>query len=121
MATKAINLAKPLQSASFSVATAAKLNTALDMPVQLAAAQSQGLQNAMRPLAGAAGTRPPTAANPVAATGRVMAIIRDVEPPKDGNADVRVFVNCPYLTAETPVEDRHYAGSFTFFGGQHVA
>jgi tyrosinase len=29
---------------------------------------------------------------------------------------VNVFLNCPYLTAETPVSDPHYVGNFTFFG-----
>jgi tyrosinase len=29
---------------------------------------------------------------------------------------VRVFVNCPYVSAKTPIDDPHYAGSFTFFG-----
>jgi hypothetical protein len=49
-----------------------------------------------------------------------MAFIRDVEPPRSGNADVRVFVNNPNVTAETPTGDPHYAGGFTFFGtGQH--
>jgi tyrosinase len=57
---------------------------------------------------------------PVKATSRVIAFIRDVEPPKGGNADVRVFVNYPNVTAETPTSDPHYAGSFTFFGGDHA-
>jgi tyrosinase len=59
---------------------------------------------------------------PARATSRVIAFIRDVEPPKSGNADVRVFVNAANVTAQTPTSDPHYAGSFTFFGaGDHGA
>jgi len=29
---------------------------------------------------------------------------------------VNVFLNCPYLTPQTPYTDPHYAGSFSFFG-----
>ena len=39
------------------------------------------------------------------------------EPPKEPHA-VRVlfFMNCSYLSPETPVSDPHYVGSLTFFG-----
>jgi tyrosinase len=54
----------------------------------------------------------------VAAEGapKVLAFVRGVEPPEDPQVTVRVFLNCPYLSAETPVTDPHYVGSFTFFG-----
>lgn len=118
LVAKQIDLGRPLQMAQLSVASMARINTALDMPVPLAAAQSQSLLKAMQPLAFTAAD---AAANrPVQAQSRVIATIRDIEPPKQGNADVRVFVNCPYLSADTPVEDRHYAGSFTFFGVGHA-
>ena len=29
---------------------------------------------------------------------------------------VNVFLDCPYLTSQTPSTDRHYAGAFSFFG-----
>jgi tyrosinase len=29
---------------------------------------------------------------------------------------VNVFVNCPYLSPDTPYSDPHYAGTFSFFG-----
>jgi tyrosinase len=29
---------------------------------------------------------------------------------------VNVYLNCPYLTPQTPYTDQHYAGSFAFFG-----
>jgi tyrosinase len=51
----------------------------------------------------------------------VLAIVRDVKPPQDLRVTVNVFLNCPYLSAETPVSDPHYVGSFAFFGvhGDH--
>ncbi len=52
---------------------------------------------------------------------RIIAIIRDVEPPKRGNVEVHVFVNHDSLTAQTPISDPHYAGTFTFFGAEHAA
>ena len=47
---------------------------------------------------------------------KVLAFVRGVEPPQDQQVTVNVFLNCPYLSAETPVSDPHYVGSFTFFG-----
>jgi tyrosinase len=47
---------------------------------------------------------------------KVLAFVRGVEPPEDEQVTVNVFLNCPYLTAETPVSDPHYVGNFTFFG-----
>ena len=47
---------------------------------------------------------------------KVLAFVRGVDPPEDQQVTVNVFLNCPYLTAETPVSDPHYVGNFTFFG-----
>jgi len=47
---------------------------------------------------------------------KVLAFVRGVEPPEDPRVTVNVFLNCPYLSAETPVSDPHYVGNFTFFG-----
>ena len=47
---------------------------------------------------------------------KVLALVRGVEPPEDQQVTVNVFLNCPYLTAETPVSDPHFVGDFTFFG-----
>jgi hypothetical protein len=51
----------------------------------------------------------------------VLAFVRGVEPPEDLQVTVNVFLNCPYLSAETPDLDPHYMGNFTFFGvhGDH--
>jgi tyrosinase len=50
--------------------------------------------------------------------GRVIAIV-EVEPPAELPPVVRVFLNCDYLSPETPAEDPHYVGSFSFFMNGH--
>jgi tyrosinase len=59
-----------------------------------------------------------TSAEDVAEDGgpKVLAFVRGVEPPEDPQVTVNVFLNCPYMTAETPVSDPHFVGDFTFFG-----
>jgi tyrosinase len=47
---------------------------------------------------------------------RVIAFLRGVHPPADLNVTVNVYLNCPYLSADTPTADPHYVGNFTFFG-----
>lgn len=46
----------------------------------------------------------------------VLALIKDMVPPHGGNTDVRVFVNCDYLSQEVPITDPHYVATFGFFG-----
>jgi tyrosinase len=46
--------------------------------------------------------------------GTLRLTLAGVQPPRTPTG-VRVFVNCPYATAETPTNDPHYVGSFTFF------
>ena len=53
---------------------------------------------------------------------RIIAFINNVTPPKETDINVRVFVNCDYLTPTTRVDDPHYAGGFTFFvNPEHVS
>lgn len=47
---------------------------------------------------------------------RLVAKIEGVVPPKDPAVSVGVFVNCPYLTPDTPSYDPTSAGVITFFG-----
>lgn len=48
---------------------------------------------------------------------RILARLSNVTGPKQTSPMVvNVFVNCPYLAPETPYDDKHYAGSFSFFG-----
>lgn len=113
---KTIDLGKMQQVARLDSVPVAQINTVLNMPVRLAAPQTQVLER-VQPLTQ---RKVLDASKPIQSPGRIVAIIRDVEPPKTGNAEVRVFVNCPYLTPETPTEDRHYVSSFTFFGVEHA-
>ena len=47
---------------------------------------------------------------------RCFAILRDFDVGQNTNIEYRVFLNCDYLSASTPTTDRHYVGSFGFFG-----
>jgi tyrosinase len=49
---------------------------------------------------------------------RCYAFLRDLDYAEQANTEYRVFLNCDYLSASTPTTDRHYVGSFGFFG-QH--
>jgi tyrosinase len=46
---------------------------------------------------------------------RVVLTVGDVQMPPKRDFFVRVFLNKPDATAETPIDDPHYAGSFAFF------
>jgi tyrosinase len=112
---KTIDLAKPQQVTKVASVPAAQLNTPIDVVVAIPPPQTQKLQGLKTTAALTA-----SATKPKQAPSRILAIVRDVEPPKDGNTEVRVFINCPYLSATTSPQDRHYAGSFTFFGREHA-
>jgi len=47
---------------------------------------------------------------------RCFAFLRDFDVGSNTNTEYRVFLNCDYLSASTPTTDRHYVGSFGFFG-----
>jgi tyrosinase len=55
----------------------------------------------------------------VAATGegaeRVLIRVSEVTPPARDDSFVRIFVNKPDATRQTPADDPHFAGSFAFF------
>jgi tyrosinase len=53
----------------------------------------------------------------IAVAGRVIALVMAQPPANAPSPQVRVFLNCDYLSPETPPFDPHYVGSFTFFGG----
>jgi tyrosinase len=112
---KAIDLSKPLHVSKVDNVPAAPMNkpAEVDVPVpqpQAAAIQSLKTTQVLTALA----------AKPKQTPSRIIAIIRDVEPPKEGNTEVRVFINSPDPAANNSPQDRHYAGSFTFFGTEHA-
>jgi tyrosinase len=121
VAKKVIDLGKLTQISKVAAPAPARINAALDVNVKLNAPQVATLRK-IQPLAPAPGGAKGLGAAPVPASARILAFIRDVEPPANGNAEVRVFVNHPDPKPDTSPQDRHYAGSFTFFGtmGDHA-
>jgi tyrosinase len=59
--------------------------------------------------------------NAVRATGPAELVARiKINPPEHPfGFHVRVFVNCPYLSQGTPVNDPHFVGSISFFAALH--
>lgn len=52
---------------------------------------------------------------------RLLLTVGNVNMPSRGDFFVRVFFNKPDATAETPIDDPHYAGSFSFFNDpEHI-
>ena len=45
--------------------------------------------------------------------------ISQVTPPRNKRAFARVFINCPYLSEKTPINDPHYVATLGFFGANH--
>lgn len=84
----------------------AKLNTATALPVSV----SSGT-----PEAAALGVTQTVL--PKSTRNRVFAFINEVSVPSRRNIGVRVFINHPHVTPDTPSDDPHYAGAFTFFAG----
>lgn len=54
-----------------------------------------------------------------AETGELVTEIQVTPPANAAEARIRVYVNCPYLSQYTPVDDPHYVGTLSFFGAQH--
>lgn len=51
---------------------------------------------------------------------RIIARIEGVRPAAVRNLVIGVFVNCPYLSPDTPSDDKHCAGIYSFFGSHGV-
>jgi tyrosinase len=60
---------------------------------------------------------PDRSALPATADGRrVLALVSDIKPPSNSVTEIRIFLNCDYLTEDTPVTDPHYVQTISFFG-----
>jgi tyrosinase len=62
------------------------------------------------------------AAREQAASGtRALAFLRDVTVAQHQDTLYRVFIDCDYLSQDTPISDPHYVGTFGIFGdhGEH--
>lgn len=113
---RAFAYGKVLAAPRIPVDAPARVNVPLSIPVTLNAGRAKAL-GTIRPL-DMSGVKPGSLPRFPA---RILAVIGDMEPPKEGNADVHVFLNCEYLSPETPTSDPSYVGSFTFFGSEHAA
>ena len=52
---------------------------------------------------------------------RALAFIRDIAASSDSNTQFRVFLNCDYLSQQTPISRNEYVATFGFFGnGEHA-
>ena len=114
---KFINPGDPVERIPLTWGAAAKINVATVAQGKLAPPQKIKFTNAIESFQRLNLTA--TVAKQAQASSRIMLFIRNAEKPAEGNVDVRVFVNHPNPTADTSVRDRHYAGSFTFFGAGH--
>jgi tyrosinase len=52
-------------------------------------------------------------------SGNLYARIALTPPTNKANARIKVFMNCPYLSRFTPVDDPHYVGTISFFAALH--
>lgn len=120
VAKPAVDLTKLTQVTKVAVDQVSKINTPLTLNLKLQEPQIAALKKIQPVSPPVAGPGLAAAPKPVQANGRILAILRDISPPTNGNTEVRVFVNAPDATPETSTEDRHYAGSFTFFGTEHA-
>lgn len=51
----------------------------------------------------------------------VVAHVAIVPPAETRRVSVDVYINCPYLGPETPIDDPHYVSTINFFGARHGA
>ena len=89
----------------------------LEVPVEVTVSSVKAVANRQSPSSGLE-TLSLEKARTLAASGpRAYAFLRDVDYAQQENTEYRVFIDCDYLSPETPITDRHYVGSFGFFGG----
>ncbi|MBS0533044.1 MAG: tyrosinase family protein [Proteobacteria bacterium] len=120
LVSKFINPGAPVERIKIAADTVARINTVATVDKRLAAPQISAFSKLNAALSSIR-TFSATPGRPAVTPGRVLLFLRDVDPPAQGNVDVRVFVNNPDASPATSTEDRHYAGSFTFFGAEHAA
>jgi tyrosinase len=99
---------------------AVRVNAVASVAIDLPPPQVSAMESIVPSVQSAAPQRRGARRAAPAAEQRVLALIKDVDPPRNGNCEVRVFVNHPDLKPDTPEQDRHFAGAFTFFGTEHA-
>lgn len=88
----------------------------LDVPIKVDPNQVGIVARYRRPSSGTEAADPGRVRAQLAGAPRALCFIRDIAVAKDENTQYRVFVGCDYLSASVPITDRHYAGTFGFFG-----
>jgi hypothetical protein len=83
----------------------------LEVPVEVTVSSVKAVANRQSPSSGLE-TLSLEKARTLAASGpRAYAFLRDVDYAQQENTEYRVFIDCDYLSPETPITDRHYVGS----------
>ncbi|ATQ41504.1 tyrosinase family protein [Caulobacter mirabilis] len=83
---------------------------------------AQGLEvNTVRPTQAAAKLSTDALTASLDRRERLFLSVAIAKPPAENDFFVRVFVGKPDATAQTPITDPHYAGSFAFFGDDDAA
>ena len=116
--------AKPAGISSYSTAVTQPATIAkyLEVPIEVDAAALAPVAARQSLPSGFETLSLPAARQQYLTGARCYAFLRDFDVEKNTNTEYRVFVNCDYLSASTPATDRHYVGSFGFFGnhGSHA-
>jgi tyrosinase len=98
------------------VSEAATSGKPLDVSIKVDPSKVGVVARYRRPSTGTEAVDPGRVRARLAAAPRALCFIRDIAVANDENTQYRVFVDCDYLSASTPISDRHYAGTFGFFG-----
>ncbi len=118
-----VAVAKPSGVATFAAAVTqppATVAKFLEIPVDVAASALAPVATRRSQPSGSAMLGLRSARRQFIAGARCYVFLRDLDYSQDTNTEYRVFLNCDYLSASTPTTDRHYVGSFGFFGGHHA-
>jgi tyrosinase len=94
----------------------AAANKPLEIPVEVGANEITAVARYRRPSTGTEAVDPKRVQARLANAPRALCFIRDIAASKDQETQFRVFIDCDYLSASTPITDRHYVGTFSFFG-----
>ena len=91
-------------------------NKPLEIPVEVGSNQVNTVARYRRPSTGAELLDSKQVRARLADAPRALCFIRDIAVSNDQNTQYRVFIDCDYLSSSTPITDRHYVGTFSFFG-----
>jgi tyrosinase len=96
---------------------ALSMNEYLEIPVNVDPGQIGIVARYLRPSSGALQLDAQRARAQLASAPRALCFLRDIQTTKDADTQYRVFVDCDYLSRSVLITNRHYVGTFGFFGG----